>query len=127
MKPTPREQYPSGDVAGETAFLAGLRQDLDLSCERLPPGLRARLRERRALALSPAPSLWQRPWLAPLGGALAMSVLMFALLPLGLPLPAGETGVEAALEDLDILAAGEELELLEEFEFYQWLAGNTAP
>lgn len=127
MKPTAREQYAPDDMAAEATFLADLRQDLDLSCARLPPGLRARLRERRSLALAPTPSLWQRPWLAPLGGALAMSVLVLALLPLGLPLPAGEATVEAALEDLDILAAGEELELLEEFEFYQWLAGNTSP
>src|SRR5690606_41804692 len=103
MKPTAREQYAPDDMAAEATFLADLRQDLALSCARLPPGLRARLRERRSLALAPTPSPWPRPWPAALGAALAMSGPVPALLPPGVPLPAGGATGAAAPGDLDRL------------------------
>jgi len=83
---------------------------------------RSRLTRARAEAVEAAGR--RRSWLtptqlAPLGGV-AAAVLAVAVFWGGPEAPI-EVGESAALNDLDILLEGEELDLFEDLEFYAWL------
>ena len=103
-------------------LLNRIRNSLDQSAEELDSATRSRLAAARAQALEGSES--KHSYWLPAGGFAMASLLAAALLiynPVeqtieGLPLAMLEHG-----QDLEIIAALEEPELLEDLEFYYWL------
>ncbi len=101
-------------------FEEQIRQQLERSCEVLDPATQARLRAARREALSAAAPRVR--WIP----AAALASLSLLAVAIGLWQSQGEEmGVPMAsatsLEDLELLAAQESFEFLEELEFYLWL------
>jgi hypothetical protein len=102
------------------------RELLDESTERLDARVRSRLTQARAAAIEVARGSrggfsW-RLWIpaGALAGAAALAVLLWSGTPQS---PATPTlAIRGSLEDIDILVTDESFELLEELEFYQWVA-----
>ncbi len=79
----------------------------------------ARYRALEKLAAKPQ-GIWSRSWLP--AGAVAAVALMSLMLWQGQMAPVADGGFDvAAATDLEILLGEEELELIEELEFYAWL------
>ena len=97
---------------------------------RIDAGIRSRLNQARQAAVAQAakrrPALWRSFALMPTAGAAAVALLLTMVLwhrqPQG-ELPVVE-GVHSTVEDLDLLADGEGLELIEGWDgsFYEWAA-----
>ena len=99
----------------EGAFVEKLRERLDRHAEHLDELTAARLRAMRSRALAEQP-VRARRWLPVAGLATTAAALLAVLVWHQRP---GEfNGLQ---EDWELLAAGEELELIEELEFYDWL------
>ena len=96
-------------------FVARVRQQLDRHAEQLDEATMTRLRAARRQALVPSTRGAFR-WL-PVSGVAAAAAALLAVL-VWQQRPGDLPGVQ---EDWDILASGEELELIEELEFYDWL------
>ena len=115
----------------DAQLIEGIRSRLDEQVDSLDSATLLRLAQARRLALAAAVAprprwrrairLFDRPagdWLVP-AGAFA-SVLATAI---ALTLMVAEPGNGSAreMDDVELLTAGEELELYENLEFYQWL------
>ncbi len=110
----------------EHALEMRARAVFDDSVTRLDARTRSRLTQARNAALDELrrPQMRWIRWLWAPAGGLAAAVIVAAFIatrpgtdafgPNGLP-----------LEDLDVVASAEELELLQEVEFYAWLAQQT--
>jgi len=104
-------------------LLAKTKALFDGSVQELDAATRKRLREARQRALeeldSPpwfaAPKVW-----APAAAAIVLAVLIVPGLERGIPDAEGDFGTVAAA-DLELLLGEEELEMLAELEFYEWL------
>ena len=102
---------------------------LEDSAERLDARTRSRLTQARHAALDELKKSHSRParWIwAPAGGiaAVAAAAILVSLWSVGT-----RTSPEAGalpLEDFDIVAEGEPLEMLQDVEFYAWLSDRTA-
>jgi hypothetical protein len=95
------------------------------SVERLDAGTRSKLTQARNRALDEvSKGRVQRRWLwAPAGGVALAAIVAVALSWNGWR-SGGDAGA-LALEDIDIVADSDNIEMLEDVEFYQWL-GDTA-
>ena len=101
-----------------------LRQELEKGSDDLDPVIAARLQAARKTALAAAdkPSFggWRqhRPLIA--GSVTAVLVLSVVIMA---PWQQGndETGLVAAMEDLELMSSKDGLEFYEQLEFYQWL------
>jgi hypothetical protein len=105
------------------------------SVARIDGRVRSRLNQARQAAVAEAartrrrPALWRSFTLMPTAGAVAGAVLVAMVLwhqrPQG-SLPIIENG-QATVEDLDLLADGEALDLVQEEDgsFYEWAAEQT--
>ena len=79
----------------------------------------ARYRALEELGKRPQPT-WSRSWLP--AGAMAAVALMSVMLWQGQMEPVADDGFDvAAVTDLEILLSEEELDMIEELEFYAWL------
>jgi len=102
-------------TAGEDVFVAHVRASLDAGLQGQDVSTLARLRAARHDALAATPHRASWPLLA--AAAMACAVLVLAL---GVQRePAPQT---PALDDVDMLAGSDPLELYQELEFYAWLA-----
>ncbi len=99
---------------------------LDDSAEILDGGVQSRLTQARfrALEQTSKPSWW-REWIPqPMPGlALAAGLVLALVFTLNGPT---QTQSGNNLEDLDLLAAADQLELYEDMEFYAWLAEENS-
>ena len=114
---TDRAQNP------EAAFAERVLGMLDEDLAELDGRIAERLAAARQSALRRAPERARarmRPFWVP-AGAFAVAVLAAVVL-LRVP-PAADPGREA-LFDLEVLSANEQLEMLENLDFYQWLASD---
>lgn len=111
----------------EEVFVERLKARLGEGERSLDAGIRSRLARARHRALdelgTPARSP-ARVWL-PVGAAAAAAIVAVALwqgrvTDEAMPV----AGAETPLDDLDILVAEESLELIADWEFYQWLGGE---
>ena len=115
----------------DAQLIERIRRRLDEDVANLDDATLSRLRHARQLALSAASEgkqggtrtrwLSGRPsgdWLVPAGAFASVVATAFALT---LMVAEPENGLTREVEDLDLLTAGEELELYENLEFYQWL------
>ncbi len=102
----------------EQQFLERVRSRLDESVAEMDPLSLQRLRSmrREALQAGAAAPRWSGAWFVPAGamGAVLLLSLVFALWQ-----PVADIPLSAA--DMELLAAGDNLELYENIEFYQWL------
>lgn len=117
----PAVNTEAGTPADRDPMVASIRQELDRSCAALDGYTLSRLHRIRSEAVARRRSLLQR-WLLPFGTLVTASALVLAI---GLysrsPAPGADN---AALEDIEILAANEALDFYADYEFYQWLAQN---
>lgn len=115
----------------DASWVERIRRRLDEDVAQLDSATLSRLRRAREQALSAAATggkTWWRPgflsgrsagdWLVPAG---AFASIVATAIALSLMVTDPENDLARELEDLDLLTAGEELELYENLEFYQWL------
>ena len=106
--------------------LLGLaKQHLDESAEHLPQETASRLRAARYEALHHSHKQ-ALSWGWPAWGGLATTCLVILSLSLWWNGPTNEILIPA-VEDLDLLASTEPLDLYEELDFYDWLAEHEHP
>lgn len=107
----------------ENEFLKKIHTTLDQSVATVDEATRGRLAEARRHAVS---QIGRRPLVQPVT-MLAMAASV-AVLAIGVSLwwPTA-TGTIPAADDLALISAGEDFELLEDLEFYRWLeaTGHT--
>jgi hypothetical protein len=96
------------------------------SVERLDANTRSKLTQARNRALDEVnKGAVRRRWLwAPAGGVALAAIVAVVMLNAGGSRSGGDTGA-LALEDIDIVADSENLDMLEDVEFYMWL--DNAP
>ena len=110
------------------SFIKKIKQDLDEDTERLPAGIQSRLTRLRHEALDAGERLGflaRFPWLNPAfrwpglatAGTAALAVFLYFQTPVG---------IQPNIEDIDLLASEDPLELYEDLEFYAWLADQRA-
>ena len=99
----------------EQQFVNNLRKNLDHSLDELDAVTLARLKAARLTALESRdrPAIWQNKMVM----ASAMSIFLVA----GIWLIQNPVVQDLPVEDLQMLTAGEDLDLYRELEFYQWL------
>ena len=115
----------------DAQLIERIRLRLDESVSELDAATLSRLEQARRHALSAGAQsqrqrwrtrgLTGRPagdWLVPAGALASVVATVFAL---AVMVAEPENGLTRQVEDLDLLTAGEELELYENLEFYQWL------
>ncbi len=110
------------DKSRERQFVSRIRTALDQSAERLEPGVRSRLTRMRHEALAcqtdqpPRHRHWR--WVTGVAAA-AMVAALVMLLPIG---PRDVRTPLAVIDDIEMLASGDPLEIYEDMEFYSWLS-----
>ena len=108
----------------DEALLRRIRQQLDHSVESLDGETRSRLTSARSHALDAGRSRSRPAWLSAGGLALA-SALIIAVVVGNLQPPGPEGALLVELledgQDLELVSTIENLELLEDLEFYYWL------
>jgi ferric-dicitrate binding protein FerR (iron transport regulator) len=115
-----------------TQFERNARVVLEASVSRIDARTRSRLNQARHAALEAAsarrPAWWRSLALMPAAGAAAAAVLVATLLWQGQPGERGGTEAQrGAVEDMDLLADGEALDLVEggDGSFYEWAVAET--
>lgn len=104
----------------EQSFVDQVKRHLDAEVGDLDELTVARLRAARLRALESAPRR-QPFWLPALGTATVAALVMTVMLWPAAP------ELQSPLDDWDIVAAQEPLDLIDEYEFYEWLeAAETA-
>ncbi|WP_129641217.1 hypothetical protein [Peristeroidobacter agariperforans] len=94
----------------------------DNSVERLDAQTRSRLNQARQRALAEInKGSTRRYWLAAPGGLAAAALVALILIRTGAGPPSAETG-GVLLDDVDIVADADNFELIQDVEFYSWLA-----
>jgi hypothetical protein len=102
------------------------RELFEDSVERLDAGTRSKLTQARNRALEEvSKGAVRRRWIWAPAGGLALAAIIAVVLTWGGPRSGAESGA-VALEDLDIVADSENIEMLEDVEFYMWL-DDAAP
>ncbi len=99
----------------DATFVDELRQRLDRHADNVDEVTAARLRAMRSRALAEKPERVRR-WVLVTGLATAAAALLAVLV-----WQQQRSGLNGLQEDWELLAAGEDLELIEELEFYDWL------
>lgn len=102
------------------------REVFGASVEQLDAGTRARLRAARQAAIAELESRQRPAWQGWLPMAVAASAVLVAVLlwraPAESPVPVASSGATEAIDALEIVAAGDDLDLVaEDLEFYVWL------
>ena len=115
----------------DAQLIERVRRRLDEDVDRLDSAALSRLEQARRLALAalaqPQRPWWRRAWLAgrPAGDWLvptgAFASVLATVVALTLMVVEPGNGLAREADDLELLTAGEELELYENLEFYQWL------
>jgi negative regulator of sigma E activity len=114
----------SMDDRGDEAFVRRIKTALDEGNEHLEARVRSRLRQARHAALAqvqPRPAFWARQWVPAVGVAAAavLAILVWPHAPSVQP-------PDEALNDLEIVLAGENLDLLENLDFYEWVDAESS-
>lgn len=107
------------DPTSDERFVASARETLERGAAELAPATLARLRQARLQALEARPR--RRPWLVWAGG---LATAAAAILVVALWWPTGHSPRhhEAFLDEVELLTAGESLDVYDDLEFYRWLA-----
>jgi hypothetical protein len=102
------------------------REAFDASVERIDEDTRARLRESRRAAVAALETRRRPAWQGWVHVAMAASALLVAVLlwraPGESPQPVARSNSTEAMDALELVAAGDDLDLVaEDLEFYAWL------
>jgi Protein of unknown function (DUF3619) len=111
------------DHEGDETFVRQLKDVLDAGNAHLDARVRSRLTQARHAALAQIRSrraAWMPSW-APAAGVAAAVALAVVVWPRTRPAPAPED----AYDDLEIVLAGENLDLLEDLDFYEWVDASS--
>jgi len=105
------------------------RELFDESVGRLDARTRSRLNQARQQALNELnKGASRRYWLtAPLGGLAAAVVIAIAMMTGQDVTVPGQDSSSLPLDDFDIVADADSLELLQDVEFYSWMADASGP
>lgn len=105
------------------------RELFEDSVGRLDARTRSRLNQARQQALNELnKGASRRYWLtAPLGGLAAAVVIAVVMMSGREPAGPGQHGAVLPLDDFDIVADADSLELLQDVEFYSWMAEASGP
>ena len=111
------------DLTPDEQRLATVAGDLlQRSADELDAVTLSRLnRARQAAVASLRPASTWRGWLLPAYSAAAVAMLIVAIWVGRTVGPAPTPANPAVVQDLDVLLAGENLEMMEDLEFYAWL------
>ena len=110
----------------EKQFIDNVKKALDLSVENLDPGTQAKLTRMRHKALDAGErkGFDIRQWFTlPVVGWAATACILVLGLTLYMKQPNGSL---PPLEDIDLLAAEDNLEFYDDLEFYAWLAEENS-
>ncbi len=115
-------------------FIKQIKQQLDQESKALDAETLSRLRQARARALSESDNRKSRQWSVLGGGAVAFASVSVLAIAVWLSVPTNTLQNPPALaeaqitafDDLELLAATEELEFYEDMEFYYWLEIQNA-
>jgi len=110
----------------EEALEKRTREVFEASVEQLDAGTRASLRTARQAAIAELESRQRPAWQGWLPMAVAASTVLVAVLlwraPAESPVPVASSGATEAIDALEIVASGDDLDLVaEDLEFYVWL------
>ena len=108
------------DAMPDERFIAGIRRELDRSCNALDAHTLSRLNRIRHEALARRQARTSR-MLLPFGGFVTACVLVMTV-SLYMPGTAPDGEAVPPLEDIDLFASADSLDLYEDYEFYEWLA-----
>jgi hypothetical protein len=105
------------------------RELFEDSVGRLDARTRSRLNQARQQALSElTKGTSRRYWLtAPLGGLAAAAVIAIVMMTGRETVAPSQESAALPLDDFDIVADADSLELLQDVEFYSWMAEATGP
>lgn len=102
-------------------FVNDITEQLDRQAEALDGQTLSRLRQARASALAAGSG---RQWHWQPVAAFASAAVLAVAVWLALPINNGGEHNMAALDDMELLASRDDLEMYEELEFYAWLEGQ---
>lgn len=108
------------------------REAFDEHVASLDAHTRSRLNQARQAALDAARSkkrVAMPRWLMPAGSVAAMAMIATVTLQYlhsGMPVGANKPVVTSAMEDMDIIASKDDLDLLQNVDFYEWMDSNDA-
>lgn len=117
---TDDNRLANNDPMPEERFIAGIRRELDRSCDALDGHTLSRLHRIRSEALARRQSRTSR-LLLPFGGFVTACMLVLTV-TMFMPGRSPDRDMVPPLEDIDILASADSLDLYEDYEFYEWLA-----
>ncbi len=117
-------QAISAAVDRDAALLAVVRREMDRSCAALDGHTLSRLHTMRAAAVAKQGSRWTLSRLFVPFGGLVTACALVVVVNIGWNAHKAETTAPAAMEDIELLADKEALDLYADYEFYQWLAQN---
>lgn len=138
FKDDPEQRSPivDGEEANQRAsdFAAHARRLLLESIDHLDGGTRSRLTQARYAALTQleARKTYGLPgagrWLLPAGGlaAVAAAIVWLGARGVDAPVQTAAVNMTSPLDDMEIMGGAENLELLEDLEFYAWLDAEAA-
>ena len=109
---------------GDDTFVRQVKTVLDEGNAKLDARVRSRLTQARYAALAQAgdrPGFWLRQW-APAAGVAAAAVLAVLMWP---GARQHEQPPDEALNDLEIVLDGENLDLFEDLDFYEWVDADA--
>ena len=123
LEPEEAKNPPTEQESPTLDFLEFARKRLNQGTENLDPDTRYKLLAMRNRALDIQKSKNWFPQWAPLPVMGLLTAILFIILVYAKPgsVPKLDTG----LEDLEILASVDQLELYEDLEFYDWLANEN--
>ncbi|TPW18726.1 MAG: hypothetical protein FD130_50 [Halothiobacillaceae bacterium] len=102
----------------EERFIESIKQQLDQQSDTLDGRTLSQLRQVRTKAMAEDRiTPWRRPSLAAFASVTVLAVAVWLALPVN---NGGEQNM-AALDDIELLAAADDLEFYENIEFYQWV------
>ncbi len=108
---------------GESGWIAQVREHLDQNVRDLDAATASRLNRARQTALD-AGLRRNRAWWLPFALATATAMLLAVTVTLRSPdstVQAPTLAAPAVADDFELLAGGEDLEMIEDLEFYAWL------
>lgn len=114
---------------GESELERKARALFEESVERLDARTRSKLTQARNRALDEvSKGAVQRRWIwAPVGGVTLAAIVAVAVVVQSGGVRSGADAGALVLEDIDIVAGSENLEMLEDVEFYMWLDASQDP
>jgi len=111
----------AGATDADARLLSAIRQQLDHSCAALDGHTLSRLHRIRSAAIEQRSGSSRKLWLS-FGGLATALLLVLAVGVTQLHGKRGSNGNFEAVDNIEIIASDESIDLYENYEFYQWLA-----